>query len=145
LEKDPQISDNFAVGFVKAHGPVSRHSNSFWNFLYSRATNNDIKGIKDGLRSLRVFPMDDYGKRTNSSDPSIPKYKGLDANFFKGAKWQWFAKTPIPFEKRPMHSFAWQQNALQLDGQFGSDDAPGVAYLVAYWLGRKQGYITAND
>ena len=145
LEKDPRIFDNYAVGFNKAHTPVARHSNTFWNFLYSRATFNDPAGIKEGLRSLRVFPMDDYGKRTNSTDPKIAKYKGLDANFFKGSQWQWFAKNPIPFEKRPMHSFAWQQNAHLLDGQFGAEDAPGVAYLVAYWLGRKQGYISAAD
>lgn len=141
LESDPQIRSNFLEGLRGAHQPVSRHGNTYWNFLFTDVSNEDQLGIREGVDSLSRFPMDDYGKRANSGDPSIEKYKGLNANFFKGDKWSWYAKKPIPFEKRPMHSFAWQQNALALDSSFGSGDAPGVAYLIAYWLGRKDHFV----
>lgn len=142
LESDPEIKDCYLKGLISAHKPVARHSNTYWNFLLIAAGGNDPVGIKEGVNSLNRFPMDNYGVRTNSTDPKIKKYKGLDANFFKGAKWQWFAESPLPFERRPMHSFAWQHNAMLLDGKFSHTDAPGVAYLIAYWMGRNLNLIS---
>jgi hypothetical protein len=144
-EKNPKYRAYYVEAMRRAHQWVARHSNTFWNFLALSQTGGDTPGILEAKASLYNFPMDDYGKRANSGDPNIKKYKGLSANFFKGDKWKWYAVEPLPIEKRPMHSFAWQHSAHQMDGQFGNADCPGVAYLAAYWLGRAYGFISAND
>ncbi len=139
-ESDPKLRAAYAAGFRAAHEPVASHGNTFWNFLEASQLGDDA-GVKDGLDSLQRLPLD-YGTRKNSADPSIPKYKGLGSNFFqRKPHWEWFAEQPLPFDKRPMHTFLWQNNAMAMDGDFGYKDADGAAYLVAYWFGRSHGYI----
>jgi len=145
LETDISYRKDFVEALKRSHFYVARHSNTFWNFLAVSQIENDPQGIIEGKNSLSVFPMDNYGLRSNSGDNSIPKYKGLSPNFFKGANWKWYSKLPLPFERRPMHSFAWQQNAFEMDGAYGSHDCPGVAYLAAYWMGRAYGYIGPHE
>jgi len=145
LETDPLLRAAYLAGYRDAHAPVARHGNTFWNFLALSQLGGDPTGIADGVDSLERLPLD-YGTRKNSGDPSIPKYKGLSSNFYSHKPhWDWFAVEPVPFERRPMHTFAWQQNAMALDGDFDYRDADGSAYLVAYWFGRSHGYISPEQ
>ena len=144
-EKDPKILEAYAEGYREAHAPVARHGNTFWNFLAVSQLGGDPAGIADGVDSLKRFPLD-YGTRKNSDDPSIPKYKGLSNNFYnRKPHWEWFSVDPLPIERRPMHTFAWQQNAMNMDGSFNYRDADGSAYLAAYWFGRSHGYISPEQ
>ena len=144
-EKDPKILQAYADGYRDAHAPVARHANSFWNFLAVSQLGGDAAGIAEGVDSLKRFPLD-YGTRKNSDDPAIPKYKGLSNNFYRNKPhWEWFSVDPLPLERRPMHTFAWQQNAMSMDGSFDYKDADGAAYLAAYWFGRSHGYIAPEQ
>jgi len=145
LETDPKIRQAYAEGYRDAHAPVARHGNTFWNFLAVSQLGGDAAGIADGVDSLKRFPLD-YGTRKNSDDPTIPKYKGLGNNFYRDKPhWEWFSVDPLPIERRPMHTFAWQQNAMVMDGSFNYKDAEGSAYLAAYWFGRSHGYISPDQ
>ncbi len=144
-ETNPTYRGYFVHALTRTHDWVAHHGNSYWNFLTISQTGHDDGGVSEGKNTLVNFPMDNYGVRGNGGDNSIPKYKGLTANFFKGDKWKWYSVKPLPIERRPMHSFAWQHNAHQMDGNYGNADCPGVAYLVAYWMGRSLGYISATE
>lgn len=144
-EEDPNLRAYYVEALRRAHSYIARHGNSFWNFLAVSQTHSDPQGISEAKKSLISFPMDNYGTRFNSGDPNIKKYKGLTANFFKGSKWTFYSYEPLPIQRRPMHSFAWQHNAFQMDGKFSNVDCPGVAYLAAYWLGRVNGYLSSQE
>jgi hypothetical protein len=100
--------------------------------------------IRDGIESLHRFPLDTYEERINSTNPSIPKYKALTGSPFDENGWSWYSYEPLPVDIRPMHGFAWQNIAYRLDGNY-ERAAPGVPFLVAYWLGRYAGFIGPND
>lgn len=144
-ETHPRYRDHYIAAMSWQHQWVANHGNTFWNYLTISQTGIDDGGLAQGKDTLQRFPMDNYGVRGNGGDSNIPKYKGLTANFFKGDKWKWYSKDPMPIERRPMHSFAWQHNAMQMDGTFGNADCPGVAYLVAYWMGRTNGFISIKE
>ncbi len=144
-EENPSIRAHYTEALLRAHSHVARHGNSFWNFLSISQTRHDAQGVSEAKKSLISFPMDNYGTRFNSGDPKIKMYKGLMANFFKGSKWTFYSYEPLPIERRPMHSFAWQHNAFLMNGQFSNVDCPGVAYVAAYWLGRVNGFIASEE
>lgn len=145
LEEDPEIRRSYLKALQGTHEPVARHSNTYWNFLAASQTGGDPHAVSEGIDSLEKFPLEG-GVINNSEDPSIPKYKGLQSTFFKSNQgWQWYAYEPLPFKKRPMHSFAWQQNAMRMDGDYEPGEAGGADYLAAYWLGRRYGFISPEQ
>ncbi len=142
LEEDPELRQYYLNGLHSAHAAVAAHGNAFWNFLHASQWGPD-QGVADGLDTIERFPIEGRGEVRNSENPDLPRYKGLQTNFFKSdQRWNWFTTEPLPFEDRVLHSFAWQHNALQMDGGgFDPKVDGGGAYLVAYWLGRLRGWV----
>ncbi len=147
-EKNPKLKSIYLTGFKNiVHESVKNDYNSFWNFQLASLQGKNYRAseVEDSLESLYRFPLDKYEQRTNSSNPDIPKYKGVSAKgFFKSNDTPWYSYEPIPLDIRPMHGFAWQNNAYRLDGGY-EEASPGVPFLAAYWLGRMSGFIGSED
>lgn len=146
-EKDLKIKSIYLDGFYRmVHPAVKNDFNSFWNFLLASQQGKKfrVSEIEDAIESLYRFPLDKYEKRTNSDNRNIPKYPGITGGFFKSSDIPWYSYEPLPLDIRPMHGFAWQNNAYRLDGEF-EEASPGVPFLAAYWLGRKAGFISEKD
>ncbi len=149
LETDPMLRDNYAGAFHKVHQVVEGEGNTFWNFLYAASLGASPREIEAGVDSLKRFPTARFtGAMTNSSDPSLPKDKAVQATLYKPgqAPYGWLAKTPLPFDKRVLHAaFPWQHNPYEMDAPADPTQGSGAGYLVAYWMGRYYGYVGPAD
>jgi len=146
-EKNPKVKSIYLNGFKDVvHRSVKNDYNSFWNFQLASLQGKNYRAseVEDSLESLYRFPLDKYENRSNSANPDIPKYQGITGSFFKSDSTPWYSYEPIPLDIRPMHGFAWQNNAYRLDGEF-EEASPGVPFLAAYWLGRLSGFIGSED
>ncbi len=149
LEEDPMLRDNYAESFRRMHQVVQGEGNTFWNFLYGASMGERPEETVAGVDSLKRFPTARFvGAISNSSDPSLPKDKGVRANGYKPghAPYSWLSKTPLPFEKRVLHAaFPWQHNPYVMDEAADPTQGSGAGYLVAYWMGRYYGYVGPAD
>lgn len=147
-EKQPKIKSIYLDGFKNmVHLTVKNDGNSFWNLLLASQQGSQYRKseLEDSIEGLYRFPLDKYETRTNSTDMTIPKYRGVTSGFFKSSdQAPWYSYEPLPLDIRPMHGFAWQNNAYRMDGTFEAA-SPGVPFLAAYWLARSAGFIGSED
>ena len=147
-ETNNKIRSYYLKGFKEmTHEPVKNDGNSFWNLLLASQQGKNFRKseVEDSIEGLYRFPLDSYENRKNSNNPRIPKYEGLNSGFFKSKDdTEWYSYEPLPIDIRPMHGFAWQNNAFRMDGEFEAA-SPGVPFLAAYWLARYKSFIDDKD
>ncbi len=155
MEEEPDLRSVYREVLDKTHAEVEDHGNSYWNFLYASQFKDDpasaervARAAREGVDTLRRFPTRPiFGKVVNSDDPAIPKYKGPPDKIHKRMQnWRWYSEKPLPIERQALHAtFAWQSNPYEMDGGNDAKQGSGAAYLVAYWLGRANGFIRPED
>ncbi|MBI4062959.1 MAG: hypothetical protein HY401_01500 [Elusimicrobia bacterium] len=147
LETYPDLRAFYREQFKKLHDPVQNEANSFWDFLYTSQFENS-GAVDRAVDSLARFPERPvFGAVDHTGNPSIKKRRVLRVDYLHDSeRIRWHALKPLPFEKRALHpGFAWQHNPYDLRGGWDFEEGSGADYLIAYWLGRSQGRIKAED
>lgn len=99
-----------------------------WLKRKRRATTFDLStdpGITTTLFAPPVGFSFDYSAGAASTGPSTP---------------QLVSKYPVPVDKRPATDFLWQRDPFRLtSGGNGTGEAPGIDYILPYWMARYYG------
>ncbi|MEI6342781.1 MAG: two-component regulator propeller domain-containing protein [Verrucomicrobiota bacterium] len=133
-ETDPDLRALYRRGHERSHEITRIERNPFFQFLYGALTGNDCDP-KDAVAHLREWPLDlRVWSFANSHRADLRPPPGLRPH--KGG-----IRAFSPREHQPMRWDAW---TMQEDGGTGGRDVaePG-GWLLAYWMGRYHGYISA--
>ncbi len=135
-EQDPELRALYRRSYERSYEVVRVEQNPWFNFLYGALTGNDAEPLAS-VEHLRGWPLDlrawsyQNSHRTDLRTP--PGYVAL-----KGG-----TRTFPPRETEPLR---WDHWLMQADGGAGGNDVvePG-AWLLAYWMGRYHGFISAPE
>lgn len=133
-ETDPDLRALYLRGHARSHEITRIERNPFFLFLYGTLTGHDCEPAA-AVRHLREWPLDlRVWSFANSHRSDLRPPPGLLPH--KGG-----IRAFSPREHQPMRWDAW---TMQEDGGTGGRDVaePG-GWLLAYWMGRYHGYITA--
>ncbi|MBL9139112.1 MAG: hypothetical protein JNK85_24810 [Verrucomicrobiales bacterium] len=133
-EQDPDLRALYRRGYERGYEVVRVEQNPWYNFLYGALTGNDAEAGA-AMEQLRGWPLDlrvwSYQNSHRADLRTPPGYVAL-----KGG-----TRTFLPRETEPLR---WDRWLMQADGGTGGNDVvePG-AWLLAYWMGRYHGFISA--
>ncbi len=134
FETDPDLLALYRRGYERSYDMVRIERNPWYQFVYGALTGQDCE-TGEAVKHLREWPLDlRVWSFANSHRTDLRTPPGLHAP--KGG-----IRAFSPREHQPMRWDAW---TMQEDGGTGGNDVaePG-GWLVAYWMGRYHGYITA--
>lgn len=133
-ETDPDLLAVYRRGYERSHEMIRIERNPWYQFVYGALTGQECDA-PEAVAHLREWPLDlRVWSFSNSQRTDLRTPPGLHAP--KGG-----IRAFSPREHQPMRWDAW---TLQEDGGTGGNDVaePG-GWLLAYWMGRFHGYITA--
>ncbi len=133
-EMNPDLRALYRRGHERSHEITRIERNPFFLFLYGALTGNDcepaaaVAHLREWPLDLRVWSFRNSHRADLRPPPGLLPHKGGVRAF-------------SPREHQPMRWDAW---TMQEDGGTGGRDVaePG-GWLLAYWMGRFHGYITA--
>ncbi|HIG31330.1 MAG TPA: hypothetical protein EYQ50_27395 [Verrucomicrobiales bacterium] len=134
FETSPELRSAYRRSLERSYEIVRIEQNPWFNFLYGALTGNEIE-LQPSIAHLRDWPLDlrvwSY-QNSHRADLDTPDgYVSYKAG----------TRTFSPRETEPMR---WDHWAMQADGGTGGKDvADPSGWLLAYWMGRFHGYITA--
>ena len=119
--------------------------NAFFNFAYlaSGSADFDSLAMREGLKTLDLFPVEKEDFELVSED-TLERRVALN---LCGVKLESVVANPLPIHQRRFGTpFVWQNCPYDV-GKPGVDNTkyPRVDFLLAYWMGRHQGYIGEMD
>ncbi|MBA4106258.1 MAG: hypothetical protein C0485_10910 [Pirellula sp.] len=133
-EQDPLLRGKYRRSLERSYELVRIEQNPWFNFVYGALTGNECE-VEPAVKHLREWPLDlRVWSFQNSHRADLQTPPGYEAN-----------KAGIrAFSPRETEPMRWDHWTMQADGGSGSPDViePG-AWLLAYWMGRYHGYITA--
>jgi hypothetical protein len=133
-ETDPDLVAVYRRSYERSYETVRIERNPWYQFVFGALTGHDCEP-ETAVAHLREWPLDlRVWSFENSHRADLTTPEGLRAP--KGG-----VRAFSPREHQPMRWDAW---TMQEDGGTGGRDVaePG-GWLVAYWMGRYHGYITA--
>jgi len=137
-EQDPVLLDLYRQSLRRAWSVVRREKNPFFTFVFHALVPQsewDRTALYEAVDTLRRFPTE-----RRSLAPNARPDQCIAAARDRFGRKQ--ACEPVPIDERPQASMEWNGNPYRLEG--GQDDRmaySGFDYLLAYWLGRSQGFI----
>lgn len=134
FEKDPDLHAQYRRGYERSYEAVRAEQNPWFNYLYGALTGQDADAAAS-IEHLRGWPLDlRVWSYQNSHRTDLRTPTGYTA--LKGG-----TRTFPPRETEPLR---WDHWVMQPDGGAGGNDVvePG-AWLLAYWMGRHHGFISA--
>jgi len=135
-ETDPDLLALYRRGYERSYDMVRIERNPWYQFVYGALTSLDCEPL-EAVQHLRDWPLDlRVWSFANSHRADLRTPAGLHAP--KGG-----IRAFSPREHQPMRWDAW---TMQEDGGDGGRSVvePG-GWLLAYWMGRHHGYISAPD
>ncbi len=134
-ENDPLLRASYRRSLERSYEIVRVEQNPWFNFVYGALTGNECDVAKS-VDHLRQWPLDlRLWSYQNSHRADLHTPRGYDI-YKAGIR---------PFSPRETQPMRWDHWAMQPDG--GSSVHPDViepgAWLLAYWMGRHHGFITA--
>ncbi|MBI3416217.1 MAG: hypothetical protein HY043_13055 [Verrucomicrobia bacterium] len=134
FEKNPQLRATYRRSFERSYEVIRIEQNPWFNFVYGALTGNDCE-VSPAVAHLREWPLDlVIWSYQNSHRADLRTPPGYSAH--KGG-----TRTFSPRETEPCR---WDHWLMQADGGTGGHDVvEPSSWLLAYWLGRYQGFIEA--
>lgn len=134
-EEGPELRSLYRRSLERSYEIVRIEQNPWFNFVYGSLTGNDCE-VEAAVKHLREWPLDLISwsyQNSHRADLHTPE------GYFPHKAG---TRTFSPRETEPMR---WDHWAMQADGGTGGRDVvePG-AWLLAYWMGRYHGYISAS-
>jgi hypothetical protein len=124
-------------------GGVEGEHNAFFAGVHALAT-GDAAARSEARAALAEFPE---RKEELPVDLTRPGFE-FEARWLKNSKGLPRAEEPVPLYLRPSGSNLWVSDPYALVGSLkdvGRTDYSGVDYLLAYWLARSLGVVTAEE
>jgi hypothetical protein len=143
LEEDPDRAEALRAGEARLWGQVVGEHNAFFAFVHATAS-GDPAAQAEGVAALREFPD---RKRDLPVDLTRPGFD-IPRSWWQNSKGQPRARDPLPLSLRPMGSNLWVSDPRLLVGSLkdhGETEYAGVDYLLAYWLARERGFVSADE
>jgi hypothetical protein len=143
LEANPERGRALREAEAHLWDGVRGERNAFFAGVHTLASADE--SARGELRAgLLEFPE---RKRELPVDLTRPGFD-FEQRFWKSAKGLPRAKRPVPLYLRPAGSNLWVSDPYALVGSLrdrGQTEYAGVDYLLAYWLARAGGWVTAED
>ena len=116
---------------------VKDHKNSFFSYIYAS------QGPKGGATAAAAVAATAQLKQF-PPPPKALKTKDLASKYTANPKCSNQSKTAVDVKDRIFDDFIWQRHPFELKKQGdGKTVYPGADYLLAYWMGRRHGFL--ND
>jgi hypothetical protein len=143
LEDDPGRSDTVRYGVLQnVWWPgFSAHKNVFFSFIYAGTVPGAPAQVAtDAAAQLAQFPAPPRTHRAVDLRAE-PRYQPHDGT----CPDQCSHSTAVDVGERPTDDFLWQRAPWRIyDAGDPQRTEPGVDFLVAYWMGRRHGFV-ADD
>jgi len=135
-ENDPLLRATYRRSLERSYEVIRIEQNPWFNFVYGSLTGNDCE-VGESVKHLREWPLDLIVwsfQNSHRADLRTP----LGYTVYKAGI--------RPFSPRETEPMRWDHWTMQADGGTGGRDViePG-AWLLAYWMGRYHGFITAPE
>ena len=143
LEDDPALRLHYARSLERTWSYVGAERNSFFNYVYAGLHRPARRAIADAVGSLRGFPP-----RKVLAPVDLTGRPGIEVAFWRNRRGDPRSTSAIPVEDRPVSSFLWKSCPHALLGgrrPRRTVEYAGTDYLLAYWMGRRFGFLTAGD
>lgn len=133
-ETDPGLHALYRRGYERSYETVRIEQNPWYNFLYASLTGNDGE-LRAAVAHLREWPLDlrlwSFQNSHRADLRTPPGYRPVKGGI----------RAFSPREREPMR---WDSWTMAPDGGAGGEQViePGP-WLLAYWLGRHQGFLSA--
>ena len=131
LENDQAIVRQLNKGARRMWSRVSEDHNAFFSFIHAAVVTDGEEGRERGRKAILEFPDSKVVLVLTTRTPE-PKLTGA-----------------APLYQRPRRSsFFWVSDPRGLGGELidmGESEIAGIDYLIAYWLGRYQGFIEPEE
>jgi hypothetical protein len=134
FEKDASLRSIYRRSFERSYEILRIEQNPWFSFVYGTLTGNDLE-VGPALAHLREWPLDlriwSYQNSHRADLRTPPGYVPYKAG----------TRAFSPRETEPMR---WDHWTMQADGGTGGRDVVEPSgWLLAYWMGRYQGFIEA--
>lgn len=131
-EQDSKLRGLWESGFKKLLRKYRKEGNSFFTFAGASFFERNSNDIKTAIQTLQEFSFPKKRKAANNlRDLSIAK---------AGRR----SLQPLPVWRRPNTDIVWQRDPYELAGPPGNRYT-GLDFLIAYWMGRRLGFINKNQ
>jgi hypothetical protein len=143
LEADPERAAALREIEARLWSGVRGEHNAFFAAVHALAS-GDAEAREEARTALGEFPE---RKEELPVDLTRPGFD-FEQRWLKNSKGLPRAKEPIPLYLRPAGSNFWVSDPYALVGSLknvGRIDYSGVDYLLAYWLARSLGVVTAEE
>lgn len=143
LEEAPERSAALQEAEARLWDGVRGEHNAFFAGVHTLAS-GDEPALAETRAALAEFPE---RKRELPVDLTRPGF-GFETSWWKTSKGQPRATAPIPLYLRPAGSNLWVGDPQVLVGSLadtGQTEYAGIDYLLAYWLAREQGFVSAEE
>lgn len=140
LERDPELVVRYREALQRVWGVVRAEGNPFFAFITQAVEDpwwRDETALALAMDTLTRFP---FPKRDETVVNSTRR--DVCRAWFDDRHGAPQACRPVPVDERPRSSFEWASNPYRLDRRGDPRvSLAGVDYLVAYWLGRRHGFL----
>ena len=155
LERNGSIRRKLQAGARKTWSAVSEDQNAFFSFVHAATVGTELDELGDGEK-----PEDEgrqLGKKSLAKFPDRKVAWPVDLTrerfdfpraFLKGKSCLPRSTRPIPLYLRYRGSSMWVSDPYALVGRLtrkGDREYAGIDYLVAYWIGRFHGFVSADE
>lgn len=133
-ETDPPLKSIYRRSFERTWEILRIEQQPWFNFVYGALTGNDCEAGK-AVEHLREWPL----------DLVIWSYRNSHrADLHTPAGYTAYKNSPRAFSPREREPMRWDNWTMQADGGTGGNDVVEPSgWLLAYWMGRYHGFITA--
>ena len=143
LEARPAIREEIGRGLERTVEYVRHEGNAWFNYVAMMGLGYDRQLAEDAFLTMHLFPLDKRQLEVDvRQDPRFEHAIVAARGGRERCPW------PLPINYRAQTAFAWRDDPYELlsgEGAAGDEISAPVDYLLAYWVGRYAGFISASE
>jgi hypothetical protein len=145
LATSPTVRDKLRESECRSWSHVRRDRNAFFALVHASVVEeSDEPAVAQSLTALREFPERKIPLPVDLTRPGF----NFPRAFLNTRKCLPRTTEGLPLFLRPVSSSYWAANPFSLVGRLtsdGSSEYAGMDYLLAYWMARFHGHVSAGD
>jgi len=145
VEQDPRLRGIVTDSLEGTWQYISDEQNTLFNYIHSGYGAAPVPSdISSGRESLLRHYADNYSRAIDNSQVPGLRVSPWPDRFGRVGN---LSLDVFPLDQREAHNYVWQQHPREI--KKGRTDRnhknSGEGYLLAYWMGRKFGFLSAQD